>query len=143
MLTQGWVHASMLSKSLQSCPTLYNLMDCSLPGSSVHGDSPGKGIFPTQGSNPCLLHLLHLQAGSIPLAPPGKPCGWVGCVKDLTVCFFALFCEFTISNLKKNQCVARILYPVFIFSFLTENVHISYPHLLITIKNEPKKSVLL
>ena len=42
-------------------------MDCSLPGSSVHGDSPGKntgvgchallqGIFPTQGLNPlCLL----------------------------------------------------------------------------------------
>jgi len=42
-------------------------MDCSPPGSSVHGDSPGKspgvgchallqGIFPTQGSNPGLLH---------------------------------------------------------------------------------------
>ena len=42
-------------------------MDCSLPGSSVHGDSPGKhtgvgshallqGIFPTQGSNPGLPH---------------------------------------------------------------------------------------
>ena len=42
-------------------------MDCSPPGSSVHGDSPGKntgvgslsllqGIFPTQGSNPDLLH---------------------------------------------------------------------------------------
>ena len=40
-------------------------MDCSLPGSSVHGDSPGRntgasyhallqGIFPTQGSNPGL-----------------------------------------------------------------------------------------
>ena len=40
-------------------------MDCSLPGSSVHGDSPGKntgvschallqGIFPTQGSKPGL-----------------------------------------------------------------------------------------
>ena len=27
---------------LQSCPTLCNLMDCSPPGSSVHGDSPGK-----------------------------------------------------------------------------------------------------
>ena len=26
----------------QSCPTLGNLMDCSPPGSSVHGDSPGK-----------------------------------------------------------------------------------------------------
>ena len=42
-------------------------MDCSLPGPSVHGNSPGKnpgvgchallhGIFPTQGSNPGLPH---------------------------------------------------------------------------------------
>jgi len=56
-------------------------MDCDLPGSSVHGDSPGKntgvgfhallwGIFPTQGLNPHLLCLLHWQAGSLPLAPP-------------------------------------------------------------------------
>ena len=30
-------------------------------------------IFPTQGSNPSLLSLLHWQAGSLPLAPPGKP----------------------------------------------------------------------
>ena len=48
-----------------SCLTLCDSMDCSPPGSSVHGDSPGKntrvdchaclqGIFPT--SNPCLLH---------------------------------------------------------------------------------------
>ena len=27
----------MHAKSLQSCPTLYNPMDCRLPGSSVHG----------------------------------------------------------------------------------------------------------
>ena len=58
-------------------------MDCSPPGSSVHGDSPGKdtgvgchallqGIFPTQGSNPCLLLLLHWQACSLPLTPTGK-----------------------------------------------------------------------
>ena len=58
-----------------------NPMDCDLPGSSVHGDSPGKntgvgfhallwGIFPTQGLNPHLLCLLHWQAGSLPLAPP-------------------------------------------------------------------------
>ena len=32
-----------------------------------------QGIFPTQGSNPGLLCLLHWQAGSLPLAPPGKP----------------------------------------------------------------------
>ena len=45
----------------QMCLTLCNPMDCSPPGSSVHGDSPGKntgvgchallqGTFPTQGS---------------------------------------------------------------------------------------------
>ena len=32
-----------------------------------------QGIFPTQRLNPCLLSLLHLQTGSLPLAPPGKP----------------------------------------------------------------------
>ena len=51
----------------QSCPTLCFPVDCSPPGSSVHGDSPGKntgvgchallqGIFPTQGSTPGLPH---------------------------------------------------------------------------------------
>ena len=46
----------------KSYPTLCEAMDCSLPGFSVCGDSPGKntgvgshallkGIFPTQGSN--------------------------------------------------------------------------------------------
>ena len=70
-------------KSLQSCLILCNPMDCSLPG-SCPWDSPGKnagvychalvqGIFPTQGSNPHLLHLLHWQVGSLPLMPPGKP----------------------------------------------------------------------
>ena len=50
-----------------SCPALCDPMDCSPPGSSVHGDSPGKntgagchvllqGVFPTQGSNPGLPH---------------------------------------------------------------------------------------
>ena len=60
----------------QSSPTLCYPMDCSLPGSSVYGDSPGKntgvgchvlleGVFPTQGSNPHLPHcrqiLYHLS----------------------------------------------------------------------------------
>ena len=46
-------------------------MDCSPPGSSVHGDSPGKstrvgccfllqGIFLTQGLNPGLLHCMQI-----------------------------------------------------------------------------------
>ena len=29
--------AAAAAKSLQSCPTLCDLMDCSLPGSPVHG----------------------------------------------------------------------------------------------------------
>ena len=60
----------------QLCPTLCDPMDCSPPGSSVHGDSPGKntgvachallqGIFPTQESNPDFPHckwiLYHLS----------------------------------------------------------------------------------
>ena len=51
----------------QVCPTLHDPMDCSLPGTSVHGDSLGKntrvgchallqGIFPNQGLNPGLLY---------------------------------------------------------------------------------------
>ena len=32
-----------------------------------------EGVFLTQGSNPCLLHPLHRQAGSLPIVPPGKP----------------------------------------------------------------------
>ena len=35
-----------------------------------------QGFFPTQGSNPHLLCLLHWQAGSLPLAPPGKSQCW-------------------------------------------------------------------
>ena len=51
----------------QLCPILCDPIHCSPPGSSVHGDSPGKntgvgyhtvlqGIIPTQGWNPGLLH---------------------------------------------------------------------------------------
>ena len=32
-----------------------------------------QGISLSQGLNPCLFCLLHWQAGSLPLAPPGKP----------------------------------------------------------------------
>ena len=59
-----------------SCPTLCGPVDFNLPGSSLHGHSPGKNIgvgchallqaiFPTQGWNPGLLHcrqiLYHLS----------------------------------------------------------------------------------
>ena len=66
----------VLSLVAPSCLTLCNPVDCSPPGSSVHGYSPDKnagvgchaflqGVFPTQGSNPGLLYcrqiLYHLS----------------------------------------------------------------------------------
>ena len=55
------------SEVTQSCSTLCDPMDCSLPGSSLHGILQARvlewvaifllqGIFPTQGSNPSLPH---------------------------------------------------------------------------------------
>ena len=63
---------------------LGNHTDCSPPGSAVHGDSLGKntrvgccallqGVFPTRGSKPWLLSLLHWQAGPLPLSHQGSP----------------------------------------------------------------------
>ena len=62
-----WAIDRVLCLVAPSCPTLCNPVDCSLPGSSVIGDYPGKntrvgrhallqGIFPTQGLKPGLPH---------------------------------------------------------------------------------------
>ena len=86
----------------QWCLTLCNPMDCSPPGFSVHGDSPGEntgvgchallqGIFPTQRSNPGLLHcrwiLYHLSHQGRPLNPCCLRAGLVfetqGCRKEV------------------------------------------------------------
>ena len=72
------------NKSL--CPTYCNPMDCSQPGSSVHGIFPGKnigvgchfllqGIFPTQVSNQVSPAL---QADSLPPELPEKPYIYAG-----------------------------------------------------------------
>ena len=66
-----------------SQPTLCDPIDCSPADSSVHGilqarilewvAMPFSRGSSCQGSNLHLLHLLHWQAGFLPLAPPGKP----------------------------------------------------------------------
>ena len=80
-------HACMCTRA-PSClciMILCNRMNCSLPGSSVHGFlqarrlewvaiSSSRGIFLTHGSNPQpKMCLLHWQEDSLPLEPPGKP----------------------------------------------------------------------
>ena len=58
---------------------LWDSMDCSLPGSSVHGilqarilewvAMPSSRVFPTRDQT----HISYWQASSLPLAPPGVP----------------------------------------------------------------------
>ena len=61
-----WKERKKGNEVAQSCPTLCNPVDCSLPGFSIHGifQSTGMGchfllqeIFLTQGSNPGLPHI--------------------------------------------------------------------------------------
>ena len=54
-------------KAIQLCLTLCDPLDCSLPGSSVHGKNTGvgshsilQGFFPTQGSNPGFPHCMQI-----------------------------------------------------------------------------------
>ena len=74
----------MHAKLLQSCPTLGNPMDCSLPRSSVHEIFQARilgwvAVPSSRGSSRprdqtwVSYIYLHWQAGSLPLAPAGKP----------------------------------------------------------------------
>ena len=80
--TRVFVGAHVLSRL--SCVRLFVTPGTVVCQALCPWDSPGKNtgvgchallqaIFPIQGSNPCLLRLLHWQAGSLPPAPPGKP----------------------------------------------------------------------
>ena len=66
---------------VQSCLTICDPTDCSLPGCSVHGIFQARKLesvaisfskfLLNQRSKPCLLHL---QADSLPLSHQGSPC---------------------------------------------------------------------
>ena len=76
------VHACMLSRF--RCVQLFVTPWTVAHQTSLAMDSPGgnagvdchallQSIFPIQGSNLCLLCLLHWQMSSLSLVPPGKP----------------------------------------------------------------------
>ena len=77
------LHSLMRVKSLQSCLTLCDPMDHSPPGSSAHGILLARILeraaisFSRWSFQPmdwtASLNLLHWQAGSLPIATPGKP----------------------------------------------------------------------
>ena len=91
----------MRAKLFQSGPTLCDSMDCSLPGSSVHGVFQARileglpcsppGDLSSPGSKPMSLMSPALEmAGSLPLAPSEKPVvSWSkGKFSDRSVLYF-------------------------------------------------------
>ena len=101
----------MHAKSLQSCLTLCDPVDCIPLRFLCPWDSPGKnigvgfhallqGIWLTQGSKPHLLHLLHWH--SLPLVSCGKPLKGVGYI-------YYLVCGVGIMNL--SLCLSLSLSP--------------------------------
>ena len=94
-----WIHLELLNIAcgvlrlvIQSCSTLCNPMDYGSPGSSVHGDSPGKNTgvschaLPWGSSQPRdqKPRSPALQADSLPAELPGKPFheNWVGIITE-------------------------------------------------------------
>ena len=115
---------------------------CSLPGSSDPWNFPGKstgvgshfllqGIFLTQGSNQCLLHLLHWQVGPLPLQHQGTTdCLWIEI--NLWACSFEWMCNLwryvSISLCKSElslfiyQCV-NVFFCVHTYEWICKHVH--------------------
>ena len=72
------------AESYQLCPTLYDPIDCILPGSSVRGilqarilewgaRPSSRGSSQPRDQTHISYTYLHWQEGPLPLAPPGKP----------------------------------------------------------------------
>ena len=82
------------AKSLQSCLTPCNPMDCSSPGSSVHGilqarilewvavPSSRRSSQPRDQTR--VSRLLHWKAGSLPRASPGQPLWFITLFYQIT-----------------------------------------------------------
>ena len=73
------VHVYMTYRAMSDSLQLYGLQSIRLfcswnfPGKNNWSAVPYSTPYPTQGSNPRLLCLLHWQGESLPLAPLGEP----------------------------------------------------------------------
>ena len=120
----------------QLCLTLCDPLDCSLPGSSVHGifhKNTGvgchflpQGIFPTQGSNLHLLCLLHWQADPLPLC-------LLGSLKKCTIPQMMLkhknYCH---EKTDQNPCSYRM--HIYVDNYLSLSIHTSiHPSMYLSI----------
>ena len=124
-------HVCMCAKSLQSYLILCDPVDCSPPGSSVHGILQGRILewvamtSSKESSQPrdrTRVSLLHWQAGSLPLSPPGKPIMWytncfintyflIVCLSllECKVCEVENFCPSCSSLVHSSQIVSNVV----------------------------------
>ena len=86
LMTLDFIGSVNILMMLFSCPVMSNSLrpygvqptrllcpqDCPDKNTGVGCHALLQGVFQTQGLNPRVLRLLHWQAGSSPLAPPGK-----------------------------------------------------------------------
>ena len=124
---------------VQSCLTLCDPMDCSLPGSSVHGDSPGKntrvgchsflqGIYPTQESNPGLPHcrqihyhlshlhvvicIVNLQEGDLICMASENPLTMESFLYEISVTLHQCFVGYYLNNVVLVEKYATLHYRI-------------------------------
>ena len=76
-----------------------------------------QGVFPTQGSYPCLLCLLYWQVGSLPLVLPGEPTlyMWNHLIHSVCMLLFMhayIFCD------SKSRIIEKYSCKLFLFYFL-------------------------
>ena len=95
------------AKSLQSCLTLWDPMDCSLPGSFVHGDSPGwilewiampssrASSQPKDGTHISYVFWIGRRLGTMDWFKTGKGVHQ-GCI--LSRCLFNFYAEYIMRN---------------------------------------------
>ena len=109
----------MLCLVTQSCPTLCSPMDCSLIGSSVHGDSPGKntgvgchallqGIFPTQALN---LSLPRCRKILYHLSHQGSPFLLAVLLVFTHVVWYSVISHIYINNCISNAAFSHLGFP--------------------------------
>ena len=123
-------------KVTQSCPTLCNPMDCTNPWNSP-GQNNGvgscsllQGIFPIQGSNPCLPHCRQIlyqlsHKGSPDLCKDEIKKHKVGAQQLLVP--FSLCCEITISNPSIHRIVLSVRRHSHIHVGVYHSIHSNHP----------------
>ena len=114
-------------------------MDLSLPGSSVHGDSPGKntgvgchallqGIFPTQGLNPGLPHcrqiLYHLSHQGSPRFLKMNSKQWLIYIEFLSA--LPRLIIITVMRKRSNQSILKEISPEYSLEGLMLKLKLQY-----------------